>query len=234
MPTCRSILACLALATLCALLGFATYGVWIITGVAEQLPERMEAAVLETRGALLGEVADTRVEVLKHFDRLERRADSRLGKIEADATNELAATRELVATRLDASLARVDTALGEIHGLHGELTPSLLLLSNIAKNTEQITAHTNEATTILFARNALPAQLLGVLGATKVTMGQTAETMRDIQRAMPATLLTWQRIGANVDQTSANIARISKPHWYDNLLKGAGVGLGGAAIVLRH
>ena len=61
--------------------------------------------------------------------------------------------------------------------------------------------------------------------AAKVTLGQTAETMRDVQRATPRMLSTWDEIGANVQATTqagteasrntaqvmANFARATKP-----------------------
>ncbi len=218
MQTLRQILVCASLAALCLFLGFATYGVWIITGVAEQLPERMEAAVIETRGQLLAQITTTSDDLLKHLTALELRTDARLGSIQADARLELAATRELVATRLDASLARADTALGEVHALRSDLRPSLDNLAGISEHALHVSAHTDEATAILFARNALPAQLLGVLGATKVTMGQTAETMRDIQRATPQMIATWQEIGVDAHSVTVNIKRLTAPHWYDRAL----------------
>ncbi len=178
MSTARSILAALALAALCLLLGFATYGVWIITGVVEQLPERLDAAVIETRGALLGEVADTRAEVLKHLDRLERRADSRLTSIQADVNSQLTRTIDKADSQLAGTLARIDAALGEVHGIREELTPTL-------GNVQRITAHADEATAILFRRDALPAQILGLTAASKVAAGEVAQTMRVVRDSAP-------------------------------------------------
>ena len=48
------------------------------------------------------------------------------------------------------------------------------------------------------------AQWTALLGASRVTAGETSRTMREIREATPA-------IVANVDQTTANVARITKP-----------------------
>lgn len=48
------------------------------------------------------------------------------------------------------------------------------------------------------------AQWTALLGASRVTAGETSRTMREIREATPA-------IVANIDQTTANVARITKP-----------------------
>ena len=48
-----------------------------------------------------------------------------------------------------------------------------------------MTAHVDTASGILLARNALPAEILGVTGAAKVAFGETAQTLRVWQRATP-------------------------------------------------
>jgi len=48
------------------------------------------------------------------------------------------------------------------------------------------------------------AQWTALLGASRVTAGETSRTMREIREATPA-------IVANVDQTTANVAPITKP-----------------------
>jgi len=109
-------------------------------------------------------------------------------------------------------------AVRQLDGLHADLKPSI-------DHANSITAHADEATAILFRRDALPAQVLGVLGGAKVTLGQTAETMRDIQRATPGFIATWQQIGNHVSlmtdagakasqatqHTMENFAAASKP-----------------------
>lgn len=126
--------------------------------------------------------------------------------------------RTVADRRLGDTLARVDTALDTIEALRQDLQPTLA-------NAQAITDHANEASAVLFRRDALPAQLLGLTAAAKVTLGQTATAMRDIQRATPQMLTTWNEIGANVKATTlasteasqntarvmANFARATKP-----------------------
>jgi hypothetical protein len=130
----------------------------------------------------------------------------------------VAEIRKAADRRLGDTLGRVDTALGTVNALHDDLKPTL-------ENAAAITAHAKDASAILLRRDALPAQLLGLTGAAKVTLGQTAETMRDIQRATPQMLSTWNEIGTNVKATTeasteasrntaqvmANFARATKP-----------------------
>ncbi len=199
MSMCRLILACLALAALTAFLAVAAFGVWIITGVAEQLPERMEAAVLETRGALLGEVADTRVELLRHLTALELRTDSRLGKIESDARLELEATRELVATRLDASLARVDVALAQTSGLVSEISPVLVHSASVAKQVDDnaglwLDCEGNE--------DCLPNRTQGTLKAVERASINFGQMSTEIRKSLPAQLDAVTKI----EQSTAGIA----------------------------
>ena len=80
----------------------------------------------------------------------------------------------------------------------------------------------------------LHPQLLGLVAASKVTAGETAQTMRDVRSAVPSFITQGQRISANVDTATAqfsgvatNLNRLTKPKWYDRLL---GYGLNGVVI----
>lgn len=207
----REVLICSSLAALTALLITATAFVCIATEVVSRLPQEINGAILETRAQVLGQLADLEHDTLKHLTALEAKADGRLGSIQADVTQQLARTVDTANAQLTGTLGRVDAALAEVHQLRSDVGPILAHATNI-------TAHADEATTILFRRDALPAQILGVLGATKVTMGETAQTMRDIQRAAPQMIGGVDRIVANSDRTSAasaklmsNLAEASKP-----------------------
>ena len=129
--------------------------------------------------------------------------------------------------RLGDTLARVDVALGEVHEIRGDFQPILAHVNNI-------TEHADEGTKILFARNALPAQLLGLTAATKVTMGEWAQLSRDAQRALPGFLDQGKSIAGNVDlatlrfsNVADNVDRLTKPKWYDRVL---GYTLNGAIL----
>lgn len=57
------------------------------------------------------------------------------------------------------------------------------------------------------------AQLTAALGAGRVTLGETSRTMRTVREVTPS-------IAGNVDKTTANIERFTRPDkWYMKLLK---------------
>ncbi len=88
----------------------------------------------------------------------------------------------------------------------------------------------------------LRPQLLGLVAGWKVVGGETAQTMRDIQRATPEAIHSFQAIQGSVRDTSQSIAlgfprivqntggiaeninRITKPRWWETPLKAAVAG----------
>lgn len=89
--------------------------------------------------------------------------------------------------------------------IRGDLRP-------ILASTDSILTHTDQ--TVLDLR----PQILGLTAGWKVVGGETAQTMRDIQRATPQMLTTWQQIGKDVSGSAANINSLTKPRWYDRVL----------------
>jgi hypothetical protein len=124
------------------------------------------------------------------------------GDLRKDAGAQLTAIQGNALTAIATAAGPLNTAAGTVEQLRKDLQPSI-------DHAASITAHADEATAILFRRDALPAQLLGVLGGAKVTLGQTAETMRDIQRATPGFIATWQQIGNHVSLTTDAAAKAS-------------------------
>jgi len=118
-------------------------------------------------------------------------AFGQIAALRTDVMGEVAQIRTTADRRLGDTLARVDVALGEVHEIRGDFQPILAHVNNI-------TEHADDATKILFARNALPAQLLGLTAATKVTMGEWTQLSRDAQRALPGFLDQGKSITGNV------------------------------------
>ncbi len=224
----RQILICAALAALTALLIAATACICVIARTVEKLPVQLEDQIIISRNQALDEIAATRKELLAHLDKLEARADSRLGGIQRDARLELAATRELVAHELDANLARVDDALGVIYKSQSDLAP-------ILAHVTQITLHADEASAILFRRDALPAQVLGVLGATKVTMGETAQAMKVIRDSAPQVSLSTIATAKSIEGIAADVHQVTsaylKPRTFWGKVWG---GVKSGAIIWAH
>jgi hypothetical protein len=109
--------------------------------------------------------------VLVRVDTLTNKADTQLTGARADIKE----IGDLFSSRVDAVK---DSLIAEIH-------PVMANAAQITANAASITAHADEASAILFRRDALPAQLLGVTAAAKVTLGETAQTMRTVRDAAP-------------------------------------------------
>jgi hypothetical protein len=144
--------------------------------------------------------------------------DQQISNTRADAKELVGDFRKDTLTAIATATAPLNKAAGTVEQLRADLKPSI-------DHAASITAHADEATAILFRRDALPAQILGVLGGAKVALGETATTMRDVQRATPGFIATWQEIGTHVNlmtdagakasqatqHTMENFAAASKP-----------------------
>jgi HEAT repeat protein len=201
-------------AFLAALTGVAVQAMLLLhaaTVAARALPGAVSAELAAVRMDFTGQVAAARQDLLTRTER-------QVAALRTDLMSEVSQIRSTADQRVGDTLGRVDAALATVNALHDDLKPTL-------DNAAAITGQAKDAAAILLRRDALPAQLLGVTAAAKVTLGQTAETMRDIQRATPQMLTTWNEIGANVKATTqasteasrntaqvmANFARATKP-----------------------
>jgi methyl-accepting chemotaxis protein len=222
MPKAWLILHYLKLVLVCALLlALAGVGVQAIlllhaaTVAARALPGAVTGELQATRAALIAEVQATRSDLTTQLtsarEDLLSRTDRQVSALRGDVMGEVAEVRKTVDRRLGDTLERVDTALATMDALHGDLKPTL-------DNAAAITAQAKDASAILLRRDALPAQLLGVTAAAKVTLGQTAETMREIQRATPeivsnikATTQASTEASKNTALVLHNFAEATKP-----------------------
>jgi hypothetical protein len=119
------------------------------------------------------------------------------------------------------TLSKADMLFETAEGLRHDLQPVLAAV--------QSTLHDTDRTV-----NDLHPQLLGLVAASKVTAGETAQTMRDFRFAVPSFIAQGNTIAANVNVATSqfsgvatNLNRLTKPKWYDRLL---GYGLNGAVI----
>jgi hypothetical protein len=135
------------------------------------------------------------------LDRIVPLVDNHAGLLRRDLFGAVAGVRDELFPRVDVALGMVDQsataaiqildlrgreALQQVRELRADLQPTLA-------NAASITAHADGAAAILFRRDALPAQLLGVTAAAKVALGETATTMRTIDGAMPGITASIQR-----------------------------------------
>jgi len=113
-----------------------------------------------------------------------------------------ATTEQITGIRAD-TLTAVSTVMQPANDLVASLKPTI-------DHAQSISAHADEATTMLFRRDALPAQILGTLGATKVTMGQTALTMKKVEEATPEFISLAKKLGQNSDTATLKAAEAAE------------------------
>ena len=174
----------------------------------------LPAEVSATRAALVDEVRAARKDALV-------RSERQVAALRKDLMAEAGAIRETADRRVGDTLARADAALQTVEEARRDLQPVLAAA--------QGTLHEADRTV-----TDLHPQLLGLVAASKVTAGETAQTMRDFRNAVPSFITQGQRISANVDTATlqfsgvaSNLNRLTKPKWYDRLL---GYGLNGVVI----
>ncbi len=182
----------------------------VATTTVSTLPGEIDV----TRTALVDEVRSARKDVLT-------RSERQVAALREDVMAEAGEIRETADRRVGDTLARADSVLQTAEGLRGDLRPVL----DAAQGTLRDAGRTVDD---------LHPQLLGLVAASKVTAGETAQAMRDFRGAVPNFLSQGQRISANVDTATSqfsgvatNLNRLTKPKWYDRLL---GYGLNGAII----
>lgn len=188
--------------------------------------------------SVLPVLVDTRVEV-------EMRATRELIAREAAATRQTVATATAKATE---TAARESEAWRQELGQRVEFATveALGRVDRMAADLATVTASTNAAideyrripavvgqrldpwTDCAGNGACWQAQATALLGASRVTAGETSRTMKAIREATPA-------IVANVDKTTANVARITKPDSIAIRLMKLAAPLAGGAIfgVLR-
>lgn len=211
MQTLKTALMCVLLAVLSAIGVSAFLLVRAATAVVAAVPGEIQA----TRAALVSEIQATRNDLTGQIQSAREdflgRTERQVVALRGDVMGEVAEIRLAADRRVGDTLGRVDTALETVNALHDDLKPTL-------ENAAAITAQAHDASAILFRRDALPAQLLGLTAAAKVTLGQTAETMRDIQRATPeivsnikATTEASTEASKSTAEVMANFAKATKP-----------------------
>jgi len=180
-------LALAALLTLLAYLAFEFglhFGDWaerILDREAGRLTAAATAEIDTTRREVLREVASLRRDTTRQLTDLRLTADARIAAIAASADAQLSRTNDTVA------------------GFRADLGPTV-------QHVENITAHADDASAILLRRDALPAQVLGLTAAAKVTLGETAQTLRTVRDITAAEGPSTARAIREAAQQSSGIA----------------------------
>lgn len=138
------------------------------------------------------EIRESRIETLAALD-------SRLGQAIASTSAEIRLTREMLDVHLAETTRDVAKTSETIAGFREDVQP-------LVANAEWWTR-----------RNTVAPQVLGVLGATKVTMGQVAQMSKTINDATPQYVQSTQGIAKSLDERL-------KPKWYDRILSATATG----------
>lgn len=176
--------------------------------ILNSIPDLLEAvsARLERSAEqAISEVGQVRLDATSRADR----ALDETAQAEADLNLQLGTANETLATLssgINGQLIRVGDA-GDQIGLAAQR------LGEASKEIGQLRADVLpaiEGANLLMQRNALPAQVLGTLGGAKVTLGETAETMKAIRDSMPEILSGVDQVVKNSDRATAASAEAAE------------------------
>jgi hypothetical protein len=164
-----------------------------------------EQLAADVRGAAVAEIQATRRELLSRVDVLGDRA---LGEVRL--SRDLA---DRISTRgLDLAERRSAAALDEFIAARREFVdiarPPSAALTKVLDGAEASRLHWSknlDPWTDCHGNGACwQAQFAALLGASRVTAGETSRTMREVRIATP-------KIAANVEVTTGNVARLTRP-----------------------
>ena len=182
MKTILQICVCALLAALTGLVVYTIELVRTATAAVSTLPGELIA----TRTAVVDEARAARKDVLA-------RSEREVAALRRDVMAEAGEIRAAADRRVGDTLARADVALGTAEELRHDLLPVLAAA--------QSTLHNADRTVV-----DLHPQLLGLVAASKVTAGETAQTMRDIRFAVPNFIEQGQHITTNVNTATAEFS----------------------------
>jgi hypothetical protein len=193
-----------------ALLAVLTYQAWVLPGKIER---GLAAIQTDVRTAVVSAPDQVLKPVLGQIDAVADKIESRIGSIQKDTK-----------TVVEDALGKADTQVGEVVGiakqLQADLRPSVTSLNETTKNVASITWHVNDAlppfTDCYYTDESgeivggnpdcLFNRFQGMTKAAEKTMQSVQLVSRDVQKAVPAALVTVQKIGDNSDLATQNAA----------------------------
>lgn len=148
----------------------------------------------EVQGAAVAEIKSTRREMSARVDALGGRA-----------VQEIRITREMADARLGQALEELARSRRELVQVVGPPAQSLTkTLDGMDESRRQLVQTLDPWTDCRGNGACWQAQFTALLGASRVTAGETSRTMREVRIATP-------KIAANVEATTGNVARLTKP-----------------------
>jgi hypothetical protein len=221
----------LCCAVLAAATGVAIQAILLLhtaTVAASALPAAVGTELAATRTALLAELQASRGELVGQVEAARRdllgRTERQVAALRKDAISEVAQIRSIADRRVGDTLARMDTALGEMDELRADLKPALVHATSITKQVDDAAPLFLDCE---YNPDCVFNRYVGVSKGIELAAMNFGQMSSDVRAALPTTIATWQGIGTNVDGITANINRLTKPRWYDRLL---GYGLNGVVI----
>lgn len=182
----------------------------------DEAPGRVDAAVAREAALTRTAVADRLEAIEARLDRRIRiesgayRAELRAARIDAAriAESQGDAYRAEVSRLIDDRLERMTRSVEEVAAIRGDVRPAI------------------EGANLLMRRDALPAQLLGTLGATKVTMGRVAQMSIAVEKEVPAivasakgTAKSLEKTAESTERTAANVQKMTSPSLSGTLVR---------------
>ncbi len=167
------------------------------------------------------------------------RADAQMVALRMDTLRELAETRALLLRRVDHLVDSTDTRLGAIHEDLAAVTGRAAAAATAAASLVEDARPGVQAWSSMSPH--LAANALGATAAVKVTAGQAAQTMREVERATPdivlairASAMASQEAATSAARTSQNLAELTRPgpKWLRYLGLGLGIAAPAAQVAL--
>ena len=218
----------LGCALLAALTGVAIQAVLLLhaaTKAARALPGAVSGEIQTTRAVLVTQVAAARGDLTDQIEAaredLLARTEREVADLRTSVLGEVAQIRTTADRRVGDSLARVDSALGKVEELRGDLKPVLANAATLEQHADALTGDAKDSMDDLYF------DVKASVASVTVAANSVGQMSMDVKAATPKALATWQGIGANVNGITANINTLTKPRWYDRLL---GYGLNGVVI----
>jgi len=195
-----SLLSLLILSVICFVM-FACRLAWDLDQAAHKIPDalrELSASLEQSTNWVQSDLSVTESDAMARADRLV----AVLSKAEADLNGQLTAansTLDQAGQALDRSALQIGNAAQELGNTGAQIGNSAQELSKLREDVQPSIQGVN----LLMQRNALPAEILGTLGAAKVTAGETAQTMKSVRDAMPTILDGVHQVVENSDRATA-------------------------------
>jgi hypothetical protein len=227
MKSLEQVLRCVLLVVLVALAA----GAIVVERAATATVEAAGQEVRGTRAALVEELRDARLDLKGELTAARRdvlaRSEREVAALRSDLVGEAEAVRTTADARMGDALARADRALSVAEALDGQLQPVLAHSAGITAQVENglpLFLDCDHNADCVFNRYQ------GTAKAMERAAGDFSAMSVDFRRDWPGYLHTWDGIGRNVEETTASIDKLTKPHWYDRVI---GYGLN-AAVIYRN